>query len=71
MSRACARGFAHDGEVCVPCEPGHYKDWVGDDACLRCRAELNELPARATSTACPCTIGYYLPAAGPDRLCTA
>jgi hypothetical protein len=55
----------------VPCAAGLYKDWVGPDACLKCRAELYELPARATSTACPCTIGYYLPEAGPDRLCTA
>ena len=67
---ACARGWEPGLDACRTCTPPWFKNWVGDDPCVECRRERNELPELMTSAEkCPCAAGFF--DAGLGRRCEA
>ena len=59
-SCVCAEGFYPVQEGCAPCNPGAFKDRVGDDACDICPGNTTTLNYGSTSSeSCTCLPGFH------------
>jgi hypothetical protein len=60
----CMHGFernsdnSEDNIICTECEVGFYKDYVGDNACVRCFAYSTSALGSVSGDACQCLEGY-------------
>ena len=52
----CIKGYF--GELCRPCAPGTYKDFLGSDNCLQCPEGSISVVASTAPSDCQCRRGY-------------
>ncbi|EKX31555.1 hypothetical protein GUITHDRAFT_149224 [Guillardia theta CCMP2712] len=59
-SCVCGEGFYPVQEGCAPCNPGAFKNWVGDDACEICPENTTTLNyGSVSSESCTCVPGFH------------
>jgi hypothetical protein len=68
----CKEGFRPMLEGCATCEPGTFKNWIGNDPCDPCPEDTITLDyGSTTSEACTCLPGYHRPEGGSCEKCPA